>query len=305
MVRVIIGPNSFALKNALRDTKDAFIKKYGDLSVETIDAEESEYEGIIPAIESVPFLAEKKLLVIHELGNNKAAVENIEKIVSSAQSANELIIVESKPDKRSAYYKYLKKHTDLVEFGEPDERILSDWLVSEAEKGGAKLSRSDAGYLLRRIGINQESAHNELIKLMAYDKDISKKTIDLLTEASPQTNIFNLLEASFSGNLKRALEIYDEQRTQGEEPLKIFGLIVWQMHLVAMVDTAASKSDAQIMEASGLKPYTLNKSKSIGRRMGRQRIKEVLSRLSELDHRLKMTQADPDDALKSFILSLS
>ena len=93
-----------------------------------------------------------------------------------------------------------------------------------------------------------------------------------MTEASPQSNVFNLLDSAFSGNLKEALEIYDEQRTQGEEPLKIFGMLVWQMHLVALVGSAKGQSDSEIMQSSGLKPFTLNKSKSIARRLGRERI---------------------------------
>lgn len=305
MVRIFVGQNNYALKKELGGIKAKFTDKYGDLALEMIDGEETPFEQIKSAVESVPFLAEKKLVIVHSLSQNKDAAEKIEALAESAESGNDLIIVEPKPDKRSSYYKYLAKNTELIEFNELDERELANWLAKEASDRGAKLSFTDAYYLVQRVGSNQELASNELNKLIDYGEGISRENIDSLTEASPQTTIFNLLDSAFSGNLEQAMDIYDEQRTQGEEPLKIFGMIIWQMHLVALVDSAKNQSDAEIMKASGLKPFTLNKSKSIARRMGRKQIKKVLSEMVELDKMLKTTPVDADDALKSLIVSIS
>lgn len=305
MVKVLVGQNNYALRRELGRIKADFIKKYGDLAIETIDGEDASYEQIKSAVESVPFLAEKKLVIIYGLSQNKDAAEKIEPLAEAAESGNDLVIVEPKPDKRGSYYKHLKKNTDVVEFNELDERQLADWLAKEAEKNGLKISFGDAYYLVQRVGSNQELVSNELKKLIDYGEGLSKETIDKLTEASPQTTIFNLLDSAFSGNLEQAMSIYDEQRTQGEEPLKIFGMLIWQMHLVALVDSARNQPDAEIMKASGLKPFTLNKSKSIARKMGRERIKKVLSEMVELDKMLKTTSVNADDALKNLLVSIS
>lgn len=304
MTRTFTGSNSFALKKALKDIRLEFTEKYGDLAIEVIDGEESSLEQVVAAIESVPFLAPKKLIIIHGLSAIKEATDKVENLVEKASETNELIIVESKVDKRSTYYKYLKAKTELKEFNELDERELANWLVSEAKEGEAKLSSSDAYYLVQRVGNNQESVSNELKKLMAYSKDISKENIDKLTESSPQTSVFNLLDAAFEGNAKRALRIYDEQRSQGVEPLNMLAMITWQMHMVALVDSAGKRSDPEIMQESNIKPFVLNKSKSIARRMGKPAIGNMLTRLVNTDKQLKTTSVNPDDALKSLLLSL-
>lgn len=303
-MRVFAGPNNFVLKRELDDTKSEFVAEHGDLALEVIDAEEAGFGRLLSAVESVPFLSDKKMVIVYKLGALKEAGERVEELADIAGNT-ELIIVEQKPDRRSSYYKFLKKNTDMAEFSEPDERELGEWLVKEAEKAGAKLSQRDAYYLVQRVGGNQESTYNELKKLIDYGKDISKETIDELTEASPQTSIFNLLDAAFAGNSKKAMAIYDEQRIQGEEPLKILGMIVWQVHLVAMVESAGKLSDKDIMSASGLKPFTLNKSRSIARRMGRKGIKDILDRLLKLDRQLKTTMVDADDALKNLLATIS
>jgi DNA polymerase-3 subunit delta len=305
MARTFTGPNNFALKQALRGAKAEFVKKHGDLAVEAIDAEESDYNQIISAVESMPFLAEKKLVIVYSLGAVKDIAEKIERLIEATAKSNELIIVERKPDKRSAYYKYLKASTDLSEFKELDERELANWAANETKKSGVKLGFGDAYYLVQRVGTDQELVSGELRKLIDYGKGISKDNIDLLTEASPQTNIFNLLDSAFSGNYKKAMSIYDEQRLQGGEPLKIFGMIIWQMHLVALVESAGDRTDAEIMKTSGLKPYTLNKSRLIARRMGKEKIQNILNELVKLDRQLKTTSVDIDDALKNLLLTIS
>lgn len=305
MVRVFVGPNDYALKEAVKSAKEQFVKEYGDLALEIIDGEETSYEHVLMAIESVPFLAPKKMLIIHGLGTIKEAVENLDTLLGVVGENDELIIVEPKPDKRSVYYKSLKKNTELTEFKEPDERELANWLAKEAKKRDARLSSADAAYLVQRIGAGQERAANELGKLIDYGMDITRETIDFLTEASPQTSVFNLLDSVFAGNTKKAIQIYDEQRTQGEEPIRILAMLIWQMHLVAMVDSAGERTDNEIMGISGLKPFTLNKSKSIARRMGKRGIRDALSRLVELDRQLKSSSVDADDALKDLLISIS
>ncbi|HYF97128.1 MAG TPA: DNA polymerase III subunit delta [Patescibacteria group bacterium] len=304
MTRTFTGPNSFALKKALQEIRLKFAQEFGDLSIEIIDGEESSFEQVIAAIESVPFLAQKKLIIIYSVSAVKEATDKVESLVIGASETNELIIVEPKVDKRSAYYKYLKSKTELEEFNELDERKLANWLVNEAKDNKAKLNFSDAYYLVQRVGNNQESVSNELKKLTAYDKDISKENIDKLTEASPQTNVFNLLDAAFGGNAKKALKIYDEQRSQGVEPLNVLAMLTWQMHLVALVDSAGKRSDSEIMRESNMKPFVLNKSKAIARRMGRPGIGNMLNKLVETDKQLKTTSVNPDDALKNLLLSL-
>jgi DNA polymerase-3 subunit delta len=305
MVRVFVGPNSYGLKQAVKSAKDKFTEEYGDFALEVIDGEESAYEHVLMAIESVPFLSEKKMLIVYNLGNIKEAAENPDSLLERAGDNDELLIIEPKPDKRSSYYRFLKKNTELSEFKEPDEGELARWLVKQAQEKGTKLSLSDADYLIQRVGVGQEQAANELSKLIDYGAGISRDTIDSLTEASPQTSIFNLLDAAFGRNTKKAMQIYDEQKSQGEEPIRIMAMLIWQMHLVAMVDAAGARTDQEIMNTSGLKPFTLNKSRSIARKMGRRRIKETLSRMAELDKQLKSTSVDADDSLKDLLMSIS
>jgi DNA polymerase-3 subunit delta len=272
--------------------------------VERLDGEEVTSEQVLGAIESMPFLASKKLVIIHSLSANKSAAEQVEKLLDAASETVDVVLVEPKPDKRSLFYKTLKKRTELEEFNEPDERALVHWLVSEAKAKDATLSPNDANYLVQRVGLSQQLLENELTKLVAYNPKITRQTIDLLTEASPEGTIFNLLDAAFAGNKKRVLELYKAQRAQRVEPQAILAMIIWQLYPVTIVQAAGDRSIDEIARDTKLNPFVLRKSKTIADKLTRVELSDLLNVLTDLDHRFKSEPIDPDEALQYLLLSV-
>lgn len=305
MTITFTGSNNFLLRKKLGSLQDVFIKEYGDLSVEKIDGEETSLDHILGAIESVPFLSTRKMIIVRSLSLNKQVAEQIELVLDAASDTVDIVFVEPKIDKRSVYYKTLKKRTDMQEFGELDERGLANWLVNEAKLRGAILSQPEAFYLVNRVGVNQQRLDNELTKLTLYSPEITRHSIDALTEPTPQGSIFNLLDAAFAGNSKHALSLYSGQRAQKVEPQAILAMIIWQMHLVTLAHAAGAKSPDEISRDTNISPFAANKSKNIAARLSKNEVIELLNSLCELDYKLKNQSIDADEALKNLIITIS
>lgn len=282
-----------------------FVKTYTDMGLQRFDGEESEFDQIREAIESLPFLASKKLVVLRNPGANKEFIEKVEALLGALSDITDVIIYEPKLDKRSVYYKYLKKTTEYKEFNELDEYGLAKWLIEQAKFQGGSLESSDAKYLVERLGVNQLMLSNELDKLVAYDLKITRESIDLLTEPTPQSTIFQLLDAAFAGNAKRALSIYQEQRASKVEPQQIIAMLAWQLHVLALIKTAGGRSDAEIASEAKISPYVVGKSRQIANNLSLPKLKQLVSQLLDLDIKLKTTAIDADDALQAYLLSLS
>src|SRR5437588_5147573 len=152
MITSLTGSNNFLIRQKLDQLVDNFVSKYGDLAVEKIDAEEADGQQIMDAVQSLPFLAQRKLVVIRSLSLNKPAAEQIEQIMSAAGETTDLIFFEPLTDKRTIFYKTLKQKTDFHEFNELDERKLVSWLAKEADELGGGIEKADAEYLVQRIG---------------------------------------------------------------------------------------------------------------------------------------------------------
>jgi DNA polymerase-3 subunit delta len=304
MIMVLTGSNDFARSSELAKITTAFIKEHGDFGLEKIEAGNVELGRLLESVASQPFLAARRMIILTDVGTNKSLAENIDKLLDAVADTTDLIINEPKFDKRLNLYKTLKKRADLREFTAMDERNLPRWLADEARRRGGELSISDAAYLVQRIGTNQLMASNELDKLLIHDPKITKAAIDLLTDLLPQSSVFDLLDAAFAGDTKKALHLYEEQRRQQVEPQAIMGMIAWQMHILTVVKANEKLGADGIASAAKLSPFVVRKTLNITRRLSLREVKNLLKRVLDLDIRLKSEPIDADDALQHLLLTI-
>lgn len=304
MIITITGNNNFALRRRLDEMTSKFVEKYGALALEKFDGEEHEAQVITDGLQSLPFLTQKKLVVVRSGGLNKEFMEQIEQIISSIGDTTNVVFYEPQIDKRMIYFKVLKSQTQFEEFNELDPQNLAKWLVEEAKMEGGRLGLADANYLVERVGTNQSLLASELNKLLIYKSEITRQNIDLLTEPRPQSKIFDLLDAAFAGRKERALKLYDEQRAQKVEPQAILAMIAWQLQQIAITKTAGNRSITQVSKDSGMKEYPLRKAKNLADKLSDKDLKKMVSEVLNIDWRGKTTALDMDEAIKTYIVSL-
>jgi DNA polymerase-3 subunit delta len=299
-----LSGNSYLVSSKLDDLVSKFVAKHGELALVRIDSAEAKLAAVLEAVSSLPFLSPAKMVVLREPSASKEISEAIEQIISSTENTTELIVIEPSPDKRSTFYKTLKSKTAYEDFPNLDPPQLAKWLVDEAKKNDAQLSFSNASYLISRVGTNQQMLASELEKLSLYSAQISKDNIDLMTDKNPQSKVFDLLDAAFAGNKKKAQELYEEQRSQKVEPQNILALIVWQLHILALAKSGQGMRAEQIAKEAKLSPYPIQKAQSLAARLTDQKIAEMISELMEIDYKSKQTGLDINEALKTYIAAL-
>lgn len=313
MITILSGTNNYLLRAKLRTLIGAFKAVHDDMSLEQLAADEASFERIQEALQSLPFLSDKKMVVLHEPSANKLFVEKATVLLQDLPESTELIVVEPKLDKRSVYYKMLKKHHGYQEFSELDEPALAKWLVQSAQEKQANLSPVDARYLIERVGPNQQFLGNEIEKLSLYVHSnkgdaratINRTIINNLTASAPQSTIFQLLEAAFAGNQKQALALYREQRALKVEPQQLIAMLSWQLHIVALVKAAGSgKTTDEIARDAKISPYVVRKTAGIARGVSVAKTRQLVADLLTIDERLKRQSLDADDVLLGYIMNL-
>jgi len=304
MIITLTGENDFGLQRELRKLAETFTKQHSDLALERLDGEEAGFGQLREAATSLPFLADKKLVILRQPSKNKQFAEQAEQIFDDLPDTNDIILIEPKLDKRLSYYKLLKKQTDFREFSELDQHAVANWLSASAKERGGKLSSTDARYLVERVGANQQLLSNELEKLLLYSSTVDKGTIDLLTDPTPQSTIFQLLEAAFAGNGKKTLQLYAEQRALKVEPAQIIAMLAWQLHVLAIIKTAGGQSPDTIAKEAKLNPFVVRKSQGIARQVSLPELRLLIRRLLKIDVAIKSTDTDADEALQNYLLAL-
>jgi DNA polymerase-3 subunit delta len=244
------------------------------------------------------------LVVLRSPSANKQFVEKAEDVLNDVSESTDVIVVEPKLDKRLSYYKFLKKSTDFRDFPPLDNRALAKWLADAAKEQGGTLSPADANYLVERVGADQQLLSNELEKLLLYDRKVSRANIDLMTDQTLQSKIFDLLDAAFAGNKPRALKLYDEQRAQKVDPLQIIAMLSWQLHILALLVHAGDRSADTVAREAKVSPYTVKKSSGVARKLSKRDIKRYVADLLAIDTRARREAIDLDEALRLYLLSL-
>lgn len=305
MIYVLSGPNSFLRGVESSRIVDAFVAEHGDLAFERLDGEEVSYDRIRESLESLPFLASKKLVVLRAGSSNKEFLEHAERLLNNLPETTDVVIIEPKLDKRTAYYKYLKKQPGFTEFGDLDENGLAAWLSRETKAAGGSLTIPDARFLIGRVGPNQQLLANELQKLLAYNPVISRQSIELMVDPLPHSSIFDLLDAAFAGRRPAMLKLYAEQRQAKVEAQQIMAMIGWQLHILAIVKTAGDRDPASIAKQAKLNPFVVRKSIALADGLTYAELKIIVREALALDVRLKSESIDTDDAMQHFLLGLA
>lgn len=302
MIYTYTGENNYARRLALNEKVRTFIDTYGDFALERLQGDEVTVEQIQAALTSMPFLAERKLVVVYKASANKEFIEAAATIFPQVPDTTDVIFDEPKLDKRTGYYKLVKAKTQFQDFTALDDQRLANWMMEYAKQKGSAIARADAGYLLQRVGNNQQRLANELDKLALLEGPITRVMIDDLTEPTPQSKIFDLLDAAFQGNTNQAMTLYDDQRAQKVEPQQILAMLGWQLRQIALAKTVG-KHD--LVREGKMSPYGAEKASRIARQMTLAQLKRLMSELTELDARSKRSAVDLDQALRTYILRIT
>lgn len=304
MITVLSGKNIFSLNQYKNEVVDQQIKDYGEYSIEILNASEVSFKDILINVQTMPFLVEKKLIIISDIAVNKDATEDVEKLLEVDNQNVEILIVESNFDKRSSLYKTLKKKTNFKEFNDLDDYTLSKWISEIAKKNSYKISNSEISYLVQRVGSDQQKLFNELNKLASYENNITKENIELLTTKSIKSTTFDMLDSLFQGNINRAVEFYNEQRALNVEPQMIVGSLVWQLRVILAVKYSKENID-QTAKLSKFSPYSLRKSQNLADKLSKDQLKDIVSSILQLDIDSKSKSIDIDQAIKFKLLTIS
>ncbi len=303
MIQTLTGKNSYALQKELRQIIADTTAEVGELGIERFDASDSNVDSILLAVQSLPFLVPKKLVVVTQLQSNSALLDRIAELVERTADGVEVVLVEPQLDKRKSSFKELQKLTKLTDFSEPRPQELPTWIVNYAREVGTEISSADATYLVERVGASQQQLAREVEKLALVGDKVSRADIDALTDQSVQSTIFSLLDAAFSGNKSKAIQLYREQRQMRVEPQYIIAMLTWQLTSLAQAVFADPQTESTLV-AAGQSPYAARKGLSLAKKTSKSQIKKMIRDLSELDLQTK-TSADADAGLELYLLELT
>ena len=163
--------------------------------------------------------------------------------------------------------------------------------------------------MVDRVGAKPGILAKELEKVMTYagkENKITESMVGELVGEMKMENAFLLTEALKEKKAEKALLLLQNQLNQGEDPIKILGLIAWQFRTLWEVKHyQAQKYGVQkIAEQMGAKPFLVEKALQYTKNFNRLKLQEGMKYLLEADRELKTSGREPRGVLETLLLRI-
>ena len=175
---------------------------------------------VIDLAETLPFLAERRVMFFKDTGLFKAGGEKLAEYLASPNDTTFFVFTESEVDKRSKLYKTVQSKGYVAEFTVQDENSLKRWIAGILGREGKKISENTAQLLLSKTGTDMENIQMELEKLICkiYEDNALGKLPDARYEAldAQYAKEQDALNAEIT-ELEKAVTGYEQSRKSAEK----------------------------------------------------------------------------------------
>ncbi len=328
------GEETFLLNQQIRAWKESFRKRFeGDLNLAVLDGSQEDEASLISQMETMPFLADKRLIFIENLpeaakasAKEKDDVEEDEKKAAEDQKlidylekipeTSVVIFVQPKPDKRKRLYKKLVQSAEVKEFMPLKPAALGQWIHQQAIAYKASISPKSAEHLASLVGESLWRLDQEIQKLAAYSegKPITPEAIDKLVIPSLEANVFHLTDALGAKDSRKAIQCLHQTVAAGENLRQVFYMVVRQFRLLLLVAAYLSNypnaTSQSLATSLKMHPFVARNTMGQAKHFKMTELKAAYRKLLDLDLAMKtskiQTTTDNQDelalAIEQFIL---
>ena len=259
-IYLLYGEEEYLKKQYRQKLQDALISPDDTVNLNFYEGKNISVQELIDQAETMPFFADRRLLVIEDSGFFKSASVELVEYLEQVPETTYFLFVESEVDKRQKMYKAVQKKGRIVEFAAQKEDTLIRWILGILKKENKNITRSSMELLLEKTGTDMNNIAMELEKLLSYTMDrdvITAEDIESICTTQTVNKIFDMINAVADGNRKKALDLYYDLLALKEPPMRILFLLTRQFNLLMQTKELQSTGyDAKTIAAKlAIQPF--------------------------------------------------
>lgn len=306
---LLCGEEDF-LKNKYKAMlKEAII---GDdtMNFSLYQGKEADVNEIADVSSTMPFFAERRLIMIEDSQFFKTSSERINDIVKNAPETTYFVFVESETDKRNRLYKNIKENGHIADMERQTQASLEKWALKILSQNNKKITGNDMAYLMGRVGNDMNNIYNELVKLVSYCGDeevITRQAIDAIGTVVIEDKIFDMIGAMASKQTEKALKLYGDLLALKEAPLKILALTGRHFGILLSVKDMmnANKRSGDIASRLAIYPRYVNNYMMQAEAFERKELEDAVNECVAYEEAIKTGQMEDIYAVELLIVKYS
>jgi len=293
-VYLLFGDEPYLVSNYKKKLREAIA---GDdtMNFNYFEGKNPDVREIISLADTMPFFADRRLILIDSSGFFKSAPEELVNYLPNMPDTVCMIFCESEVDKRNKLYKKVKDLGYAAELKKQDAEQLMRWAAGILGKDGKKITKPVMEYFLERTGDDMENIRTELEKLICYTMGrdvITREDVEAVGTVHVTNRIFDMVSAIVAGNTRKALDLYEDLLTLKEPPMRILFLIARQFNQLLQVKelAAAGLGKGDIASKIKVPPFAAGKLITQAKAFTREQILSYVELCVESEEAVKTGQ---------------
>ncbi len=316
MMYLVFGEQELLVNKMIDKLAKSELGEIDEFNLVSFDAYKSPLYEIVNDASTVPFMADKKVVVVKNsyfltTENPKLEFEQsfneLEEYLDNQNTSVVVIfsVVTSKLDDKKPLVKKIKEKSKIYALDNVSKKDLPRVVKQMFDKQGMTITNDALTEFLSRCGDDMYLINCEIEKLSCYKKEIDIKDIELMVAKKIEDNVFEMIDAIFSKKLDKVFKLYYDLKMNNNEPLTLISLIASQVRFLYQVMFLKDKgySENNIANELSCHPYRARVALEKVYRLNKMDLTDILEELSALDIKIKSGQIDRFVGFELFLLN--
>lgn len=308
-IYLLYGEEAYLKRNYKEKLRNALVEKDDTMNYNYFVGKGISIPEVISISETMPFFAERRLIVIENSGFFKSA-NQLGDYIKELPSTTFFVFVEEEVDKRNKLFKVVKDKGRVVEMTRQDSRTLTTWILSKLKAENKNITKAALELFLSMVGDDMEQLEKELEKLICYclNRDsIMPEDVQAVCTVTITNKIFDMIAAVAEKKKERALNLYYDLLSLKEPPMRILFLIVRQFNLLLQVKELKrlGRDNKEIAQKTSLAPFLVGKYLSQSSRFTKEQLKAALRDCADTEEAVKQGRLNDKIGVEMLIVKYS
>lgn len=304
---LLAGEEEYVKESALFALVERVDALSRDLNLQYMN--EGTAEDVIAACETLPFFAERRLVVCRFLPQGDEGKRLAEYLPRLPETALLVFFLRGKADEKAGLVKALRKAGRAVNFDPLSSPDAARWVRQQARKLDASIAEENARFLVALVGTGVSALGNELAKAVFYGgpgKEVTKEAIAACVTRNMELRVFDMVDYFLAGKAQDGLRAYRRMLEDGESPFRMAALLEGNFRRMlearACIDEGLGREEA--LKRLG-NTYPMKKAYEGARRYSRAQILANLRRFADVGYlQISGRQKDADALERALILCM-
>lgn len=266
---------------------------------------------IIDQAETMPFLAERRVVLIENCSLGKSGIEQLINYLPDMPDTTILILVDSDIDSKNKAYKAFEKEGKVYEFGVQSEHDLRAWIINKLKFEKKTTEKPVVDMIIERTGTDMLAIDSEMEKLLSYTADktfITVADVEAITTVSVNNKVFDMIDSMVNRKADEAIKRYHDIIVQRESnPIGVLKLIVRQYNIMLQIKELRANGipSTRIPDMIKQPSFVCRKCEAQIRNYSIERIREVLESCAKVEEDVMIRSMNPEFMVELLIIEYS